>query len=331
MIYLAPRSRLHIIVFVLLTICTQCFAQNQEDEEFYRLYPDLRGHKEVVQTAHQQLKQEGFQAKTPGLANRAVAIRAYVLLNRSSGAKMPYRRMLEELGRVRSDFPALKDMPLPELASELNKNTNSTAFDEGLNDNWLRRVGANIEASFVNSWGFVIVLTVAGLYLLVIVFRATSRSPKSPAQQDQSPVVGESVWHRAIRPAGIAAKWVSVCVMLSVFRPGQDLSFIQRIGFALVFSVAFALIIALPVYLIAVLSYAMGASRKLAGRSIDISFNCPHCGQHLCVEERGAGMGVKCPGCNEQIEIPRMGIEAQAYPFSMTRSHGRPLTIREGN
>jgi hypothetical protein len=37
---------------------------------------------------------------------------------------------------------------------------------------------------------------------------------------------------------------------------------------------------------------------------MDIRFNCPLCGQHLCVEERGAGMIVNCPGCNGQIEIP---------------------------
>jgi len=38
---------------------------------------------------------------------------------------------------------------------------------------------------------------------------------------------------------------------------------------------------------------------------MDIRFNCPHCGQHLCVEDKGAGMTVNCPGCNEHIEIPR--------------------------
>jgi hypothetical protein len=37
---------------------------------------------------------------------------------------------------------------------------------------------------------------------------------------------------------------------------------------------------------------------------MDIRFNCPHCGQHLSVEERGAGMIVNCPSCKEQIEIP---------------------------
>src|SRR6266581_3036948 len=36
-------------------------------------------------------------------------------------------------------------------------------------------------------------------------------------QQDRLPVVGESVWHRAMRPAGIAAKWASLCGVLSVF------------------------------------------------------------------------------------------------------------------
>jgi hypothetical protein len=39
--------------------------------------------------------------------------------------------------------------------------------------------------------------------------------------------------------------------------------------------------------------------------SRDITFNCPHCDQHLAVEAAGAGMTVNCPHCNEQIEIPR--------------------------
>src|SRR5262249_60534549 len=37
----------------------------------------------------------------------------------------------------------------------------------------------------------------------------------------------------------------------------------------------------------------------------DITFNCPRCGQHLAVEQRGTGMSVNCPSCNNQIEIPR--------------------------
>ena len=43
---------------------------------------------------------------------------------------------------------------------------------------------------------------------------------------------------------------------------------------------------------------------KPVASSADIRFNCPRCGQHLAVEQRGAGMSVNCPSCNEQIEIP---------------------------
>src|SRR5262249_25095823 len=39
-------------------------------------------------------------------------------------------------------------------------------------------------------------------------------------------------------------------------------------------------------------------------RCMDISFNCPHCNQHLAVDESGAGMTVSCPNCNERIVIP---------------------------
>jgi len=43
---------------------------------------------------------------------------------------------------------------------------------------------------------------------------------------------------------------------------------------------------------------------------MDIAFNCPHCGQHLSVEDRGAGMLVNCPSCNKQVEIPKVPVGA---------------------
>jgi hypothetical protein len=46
------------------------------------------------------------------------------------------------------------------------------------------------------------------------------------------------------------------------------------------------------------------ATKPVAQPSGDIRFSCPRCGQHLCVEVRGARMAVKRPGCNEEIEIP---------------------------
>src|SRR4030095_5485242 len=36
----------------------------------------------------------------------------------------------------------------------------------------------------------------------------------------------------------------------------------------------------------------------------DLRFECPSCGQHLTVEERGAVMTVNCPGCNQPVKIP---------------------------
>jgi hypothetical protein len=247
------RSRVHnFIALGFLTICTQSVAQSEEEQKFYRLYPDLSAHKEVVQTAYEHLKQSGFQAKTVTDANRAVAIRAYVLLNQSSGAKMPHWRVLETYNDARSNEPAMARISLPEFARAMNDATGSSAFDEGLNDNWLWRVGANIDTSFVNSWGFVLPMAVLGLIFLLIVFRATARIP-TRGQQGQARLSGESVWQRAMRPAGVAAKWGSVCGILSVFMSHQHLSLIEWVGLALLFSVTIALVISVPVYLIALL------------------------------------------------------------------------------
>jgi len=148
----------------------------------------------------------------------------------------------------------VEDFPNPAL--QKNDATRSTAFDDGLNDSGLR--GAGEIASFPHErWNIVILGAVAGLILLVIIFRTTGRLPRKGVQQNESPIVRESVWKRAMRPAGIAAKWASVCGILSVFRV-EHFSLFERIGFALVFSVALALIVAVPVYLIAALSYVIG-------------------------------------------------------------------------
>lgn len=41
-----------------------------------------------------------------------------------------------------------------------------------------------------------------------------------------------------------------------------------------------------------------------------INFDCPECGHNLEVDERGAGFIVKCPECQEPIQIPDMPVEA---------------------
>ena len=41
-----------------------------------------------------------------------------------------------------------------------------------------------------------------------------------------------------------------------------------------------------------------------------INFDCPDCGHNLEVDERGAGFIVKCPECQEPIQIPDMPTEA---------------------
>jgi hypothetical protein len=180
------RIHLHFIVFGLLTICTQCFAESEEEQRFYELYPDLRAHKEVVQKASEQVKQSGFQAKTSEQVSRAIAVNAYLLLSQSSGAKIPYSHVLDTYNDARSNVPSAKEWTVPELARAMNDGTHSSAFDEGLSDNGLRRVGANVENSFVNSWWVVIVLTVTGLIFLLILFRRT-RTPRTGQQDHPRP------------------------------------------------------------------------------------------------------------------------------------------------
>ena len=51
-----------------------------------------------------------------------------------------------------------------------------------------------------------------------------------------------------------------------------------------------------------------------------INFDCPECGHNLEVDERGAGFIVKCPECNEPIQIPDMPSETSGF-----RRHARTI------
>ena len=36
----------------------------------------------------------------------------------------------------------------------------------------------------------------------------------------------------------------------------------------------------------------------------DIVFDRPHCGKNLAIDERGAGMDITCPDCQNTIQVP---------------------------
>jgi DNA-directed RNA polymerase subunit RPC12/RpoP len=38
---------------------------------------------------------------------------------------------------------------------------------------------------------------------------------------------------------------------------------------------------------------------------MDISFNCDKCGQHIVIDEAGAGMGFQCPKCGQSLTVPK--------------------------
>jgi DNA-directed RNA polymerase subunit RPC12/RpoP len=74
----------------------------------------------------------------------------------------------------------------------------------------------------------------------------------------------------------------------------------------------------------------MKSNRTKTGHpSVDIRFNCPRCGQHLSVEERGAGMLVNCPSCKGQIQIP-LGTAPEAPNISVPATPMVFHVAREG-
>jgi len=37
---------------------------------------------------------------------------------------------------------------------------------------------------------------------------------------------------------------------------------------------------------------------------MDIRFACPHCAQHIMVDESGVGLEIECPNCHSQVTVP---------------------------
>jgi predicted RNA-binding Zn-ribbon protein involved in translation (DUF1610 family) len=43
--------------------------------------------------------------------------------------------------------------------------------------------------------------------------------------------------------------------------------------------------------------------------AMDTAFNCDKCGQHIVIDEAGAGMTVPCPSCNQNLTVPTKGAD----------------------
>lgn len=44
---------------------------------------------------------------------------------------------------------------------------------------------------------------------------------------------------------------------------------------------------------------------------MDITFSCTKCGQHIVIDEVGAGLLVQCPKCNQSLTVPRVATASQ--------------------
>jgi hypothetical protein len=54
--------------------------------------------------------------------------------------------------------------------------------------------------------------------------------------------------------------------------------------------------------------------QKEPGREVenDIVFDCPYCGKSLAIDRRGAGLMIRCPECQQSVQVPGvLNIERQ--------------------
>jgi hypothetical protein len=54
-------------------------------------------------------------------------------------------------------------------------------------------------------------------------------------------------------------------------------------------------------------------------------FECPHCGKSLAIDERGAGMMITCPDCQERVQVPGIADPEHQGPTSPPRSRVSPV------
>jgi len=59
---------------------------------------------------------------------------------------------------------------------------------------------------------------------------------------------------------------------------------------------------------------------------MDITFNCGSCGQHIVVDEAGAGMAVQCPKCGQTLSVP-MAVTVPAGPATAQSRETQPPPI----
>lgn len=45
----------------------------------------------------------------------------------------------------------------------------------------------------------------------------------------------------------------------------------------------------------------------------DIVFDCPHCGKSLAIDQRGAGLIVTCPDCQQPVQVPGLPPEVRRH------------------
>ncbi len=58
---------------------------------------------------------------------------------------------------------------------------------------------------------------------------------------------------------------------------------------------------------------------------MDIRFACSRCGQHIAIDEAGAGLQIECPGCRSQVIVPELAPAAPVSPIQ-TRIRRAPST-----
>jgi DNA-directed RNA polymerase subunit M/transcription elongation factor TFIIS len=60
---------------------------------------------------------------------------------------------------------------------------------------------------------------------------------------------------------------------------------------------------------------------------MDITFSCQNCGQHMIIDQAGAGLVIQCPKCRRDVTVPKAA-ETKTGPTTQPPAESQPQKER---
>src|SRR5256885_713368 len=74
---------------------------------------------------------------------------------------------------------------------------------------------------------------------------------------------------------------------------------------------------------------SLASGLQLKRVAMDIQFECDKCGQHIVIDETGAGIKVQCPACRQELTVPvdPTAMKIASVATSSLSKRGEPMDV----